>query len=171
MSYLCKWQYLSTKATVYLCRGRCPAPRFPQISPLSPGISAQLQGFCTSKALCTVRSWTCPGMGHPRHSWAGISSWKSPERDMDTTESTLVFQHAAGKCNCLPQETKWSRIIFFRKYSSDFLPALHLLPHSWYLPWIYADSCLRGSRMKQRDLQMVLSACWGISILQVPWKA
>lgn len=41
---------------MHLCHGRCPALRFPQIFPLSSGISAQLQAFCISKALGTLRT-------------------------------------------------------------------------------------------------------------------
>lgn len=56
MSHSCRWRYLGSKEAVSLCHGRCPAPRFPQICPLSPGTSAQLQAFCISKAHCTVRT-------------------------------------------------------------------------------------------------------------------
>lgn len=75
---LYRWQYLGSKwvhKTVYLCQIFPKYVLFPQAHQPSSRAFASQKPFALSGLALNMSK-----MGHPQHSWAGNSSWKSPER-------------------------------------------------------------------------------------------
>lgn len=123
---------------MYLYRCRCPAPRFPHIRPLSPGILAQLQVLGISKALCAVQT-----VGYLQDLWH-----KKQRRHLYFfLESSREGYGHSTKCLSISRCIRAMQLSSTGDQMSPGKPSLgntpvtsfhtlHLPFHSWNLSWI-----------------------------------